>query len=98
MKNTSLMIMMDQLNIYCAIAVLGFGGYMVSKEQMTIGDLVAFYTYLGLFFGPIVSMTNMASAVSDGTVSAERLTKLLDAVPDIKEIPNPKPARTRKGP
>ncbi len=89
MRGVSLAIVMDQLHIYTAIAVLGIGGYMVSKGGMSIGELIAFYSYIAMFFGPVVTMTNFAPAISDGSVSAERLLKLMDAVPEIKEIEKP---------
>ena len=89
MKNVALWIIMDQLSIYSIVTVLGIGGYMVSKGTLTIGELVAFYAYMQMFFGPVVQMTNFAPALSDGSVSAERLLKLMAAVPEIKDKENP---------
>ncbi len=97
MKSVTLSIVMDQIQIYSAIAVLGIGGYMVSQGTMTIGELVAFYSYLGLFFGPITNLTNLAPAISDGTVSAARLMKLIEAAPEIKERENPLKLEHAKG-
>jgi len=97
MKGVTLAIVMDQLNIYTAITVLSVGGYMVSQGSMTIGDLVAFYSYLGMFFGPVVMMTNFAPAISDGSVSAERLMKLMNAAPEVQERENPVHLEHAKG-
>ncbi len=89
MTNVTLAIIMDQLAIYTLVTVLGIGGYMVSTGNLTIGELVAFYAYMQMFFNLVAQMTNFAPAISDGSVSAERLLKLMAAVPEIKEKENP---------
>ena len=89
MRNITLTIIMDQLGIYSSVAVLAIGGYMVSQDTLTIGGLVAFYTYKQMFFNSVVVMTNFAPAISEGAVSAERLSKLMASIPDIKEHENP---------
>ena len=89
MRSITLSIVMDQLSIYSSVAVLGLGGYMVSQGTMTVGELVAFYTYMQMFFGPVTAMTGFAPAISEGSVSAERLSKLMAAVPEVKEKDNP---------
>lgn len=89
MRNITLSIVMDQLAIYTSVAVLGIGGYMVSEGSLTIGALVAFYSYKQMFFNSVIALTNFAPAISEGSVSAERLTKLMAAVPEIKEKEHP---------
>ncbi len=89
MRSISLNIIMDQISIYTLVAVLGFGGYMVTQNQMTLGDLVAFYTYMQMFFGPVVALTGFAPAISEGAVSAERLLNLMAYVPEIQEREHP---------
>jgi subfamily B ATP-binding cassette protein MsbA len=88
MRSVALSVIMDQISVYSAVAVLGFGGYMVSQGKMSIGELVAFYTYMQMFFGPVVALTNFAPTISEGSVSAERLLNLMAAVPEIKEREN----------
>ncbi|MDR0931454.1 MAG: ABC transporter ATP-binding protein/permease [Victivallales bacterium] len=78
-------IVMDQISNYTLISVLGFGGYLVSQGKMTLGELVAFYTYMNMLFGPLMMLTNFAPTISEGAVSAERLSMLMSSVPEIKE-------------
>ncbi len=89
MRNISLQIVMDQLNMYSSVALLGIGGYMVTKGSLTIGELVAFYSYKQIFFASVAQLTNFAPAISEGAVSAERLSVLMAAVPDIVEKEDP---------
>ena len=89
MRSILLTIVMDQISIYTLITVLGVGGYLVSQGRLSVGDLVAFYSYIGMFFGPVVMMTNLVPSISEGSVSAERLMKLMETMPEIKEPENP---------
>jgi subfamily B ATP-binding cassette protein MsbA len=89
MRSIMLMIVMDQISIYTLITVLGVGGYLVSQGRMTIGDLVAFYSYVGMFFSPVVALTNLVPVLSEGSVSAERLMKLMDTMPEVKDPTHP---------
>jgi subfamily B ATP-binding cassette protein MsbA len=89
MRSIMLTIVMDQISIYTLITVLGVGGYLVSQGRLSIGDLVAFYSYIGMFFGPVVMMTNLVPAISEGSVSAERLMKLMETMPEVKDPENP---------
>ena len=47
MKGVYCWIIADIINICSVVTVLGAGGYMVSRGRMSLGDFVAFYTYLG---------------------------------------------------
>ena len=42
-----------------------------------------------MFFGPVVMMTNLVPAISEGSVSAERLMKLMETMPEVKDPENP---------
>ncbi len=89
MRGFILNIVMDLISIHTLVVVLGFGGYLVSQGRMTLGELVAFYTYMQMFFGPVIQLTNFAPAISEGAVSAERLQILMAHVPEIKEREHP---------
>ncbi len=89
MKNIMCWLITEQIHIYCIVTALGWGGYLVSKGEMTIGSLVAFYSYLQMLAGPLINITSLSPAISDGTTSAERLMKLMEATPEIKECEKP---------
>ena len=64
---------------------------------MTIGQLVAYYTYFTMLTGPVSSLSSMANVISAGMVSVERIGKLLDAVPEIKQAKNPRTLENPQG-
>jgi len=68
--------------------VLGYGGSLVMRQEITVGELAAFILYLGMFFGPIQTMGDLYNAVLSTAASAERIFQLLDTEPQIKDRTN----------
>jgi ATP-binding cassette subfamily B protein len=58
--------------------ILGVGGYLVLKHQLTPGDVVMFVTYVGRVFEPIDNLTSLATTVQEHIVSVSRAAKLLE--------------------
>lgn len=69
------------------------GGIMVINGQMTFGTLIAFTGYLGMFYGPLQWLTNLADSVPRSLTAAERIFEVLDTEPEVadsdKAIPLP---------
>ena len=62
---------------------------MVAHGNMTIGEFVAFYTYLGMMLNPIIQLSGLSTVISNGLVGADRIATLLDTIPEIKEAEDP---------
>jgi len=77
--------------------VLGYGGYLVMQNQITVGELAAFILYLGMFFGPIQTMGDLYNAVLSSAASAERIFQLLDTEPQVKNRPGAEPLPPIRG-
>lgn len=74
-----------------AIAIiLWYGGGEVLQQRLTLGELVAFISYMRLFFQPLRELAQKYSVVQSAMASAERIFQLLDAQSAIKqaELPN----------
>lgn len=67
--------------------ILGYGGTLVMRQQITVGELAAFVLYLGMFFGPIQTMGDLYNAVLSTAASAERIFQLLDTEPQVQDRP-----------
>ena len=72
------------------LLVVLFGGLQVIGGTLSIGELVAFNAYLAVLIQPVFAFGFIASFVSRGAVSAERVFEVLDAENDVKELPNAK--------
>lgn len=72
-----------------AIALaLGLGGYQVLRGTLTVGGLVAFYTYLNRVFDPIRDMVDMYSRLQRANASIRRVMTLMAETPDVVERPD----------
>lgn len=71
--------------------VLGYGGHQVLAGSLTVGGLVAFYTYLSRIFGPAQTLVSLYSALHRAQASIRRLVSLLDTEPSIVDPAAPRP-------
>lgn len=67
--------------------ILGYGGSLVLRHEITVGELAAFLLYLGMFFGPIQTMGDLYNALLSTAASAERIFQLLDTPPAVHNEP-----------
>jgi ATP-binding cassette subfamily B protein len=65
--------------------LLGIGGDMVLRNQLSIGALVAFFLYLNRFFQPIQLLVQQYSSLQQGRSSVIRLRELLETAPSVDE-------------
>lgn len=63
--------------------ILGYGGTLAMRNEITVGELAAFILYLGMFFGPIQTMGDLYNAFLSAAASAERIFQLLDTKPQV---------------
>ena len=66
--------------------VLGFGGYLVTRGRLSLGELVAFTTYMAQLAQPVRMMGVIAPVVGMAAASGERIVELLDAEGGILEV------------
>ncbi|MGQ9585210.1 MAG: ABC transporter ATP-binding protein [Anaerolineae bacterium] len=79
------------------VIVLWFGGGQVIGGRLTIGQLVAFNTYLGLLMMPIGMLGMIMAMISRAGASAERVFEILDAQSEVREAPDARPIPPVRG-
>jgi len=79
----------DYLNLLVYLLTIGLGMTMVRSSNMTLGEFVAFYTYVGMFVAPISALSIYAIDISRGMTGARRINNLLNVIPEIKEPAKP---------
>jgi ATP-binding cassette subfamily B protein len=77
--------------------ILWYGGGEIIREQLTLGELVAFFAYMRLFFQPMRELSQKYSIVQSAMASAERIFQLLDTRSSINAPPRPLPGELIKG-
>ena len=64
------------------------GGWMVIHDQLTIGQLVAFSTYMGFLYSPMVRLSDMHAVVQQASTSLEKIYEVLDTPSFVTEGPH----------
>lgn len=65
-----------------------FGGNLVLRGSISLGDFIAFNTYLVMIMTPIVSISKVITIFQRGMASLERLNEIFSIQPDIAEKSN----------
>lgn len=84
---------MNAAFLLTALLVLGVGGYQVLHSVLTIGGLVAFYSYQTRIFEPVSVATDIYSRAQRVGASIRRVRNILDqesVVPDFGTIVEPR--------
>ena len=77
--------------------IIWYGGSEVLKNEVTIGTLAAFISYMRLFFRPIRELSQKYSIIQSALASAERIFELLDTRPETELISGNKRLRKIEG-
>ena len=79
------------------ILILLYGGQLVINEQLTLGALVAFTTYIGQLVAPVRRLGWIIAAISQAVASGERVFEILDAESEVEDAPDAVPIGPVKG-
>ena len=71
-----------------SVLVLGFGGYLVIQDRITLGSFVAFNAYLVMLIWPMIALGWVVSIFQRGAASMKRMNGVLDTVPDVQSPPS----------
>jgi ATP-binding cassette subfamily B protein len=77
--------------------LLYYGGYQISSEALTFGELVAFIQLVQRFYNPIRDLAEKYNILQSSMASSERIFKLLDTEPEIVDRAETSKPRMFKG-
>jgi ATP-binding cassette subfamily B protein len=80
--------LMDLIVNSGTVIILLYGGWLVINRQITIGELVAFTTYLAQLASPVRTMGRVIPAIIMAAAAGERIFAVLDAEPEVRDAPN----------
>ena len=80
--------MMVLFSNFSLAIVLYLGGRKTIMEDITPGDFVAFISYLGLLTWPMMALGWVTNLIQRGRASLDRIHKILQIVPDIRDEDN----------
>ncbi len=70
------------------VLVFWLGATLIETGTITPGLLVAFTSYVSMFWQPIMNISNFYNQLVTNMSGAERIFEILDIDPDIKDRPN----------
>ena len=70
------------------LITLIYGGYLTINRSITVGQFVAFNSYIGMLVWPMISVGECVSSMSQGLASLGRIRTILHEVPDISDTPD----------
>lgn len=73
------------------------GGHSVLEDRISLGTLMAFLGYVGMFYGPISAISMFSNWVTGFLSSAQRVFEILDAQVTLSVPKNPKPLPDLRG-
>ncbi|MEW6686994.1 MAG: ABC transporter ATP-binding protein [Candidatus Edwardsbacteria bacterium] len=60
------------------LLILGYGSYLMLHGELTLGALVALFSYVSMFFGPIQNLIDSSIELNQMLVSLDRLEEILE--------------------
>jgi len=73
-----------------SVIVVGFGGFLAYKAQLSVSEIVGFLLYLALFYAPITGIAQLLESAQQSLAGAERVIEILDAPQSVKDKPGSK--------
>jgi ATP-binding cassette subfamily B protein len=78
-----------------SVVVLWWGGGMVVRQEISLGQLVAFFAYLEMLTWPMIAFGWVVNIYQRGAASMKRLAVILDSEPEILDGPDIAPFHPR---
>lgn len=73
------------------VLAFAFGAYFIIRQEMTVGSLVTFVSYIGLLYGPIIAVSSVFQQINNATVSIDRFDEIMQQVAEVKDEKDAKP-------
>lgn len=67
------------------VLTIFFGTYFIQNGRITVGDLIAYISYLSMMAWPLIAVGRLVNTLERGNASWDRVAELLDEVPAISE-------------
>jgi subfamily B ATP-binding cassette protein MsbA len=69
-------------------ALLAYGAVLAILGHVSLGTVVAFVAYVGMFYMPVRNISQVNDTIQRALAAADRIFELLDTEPDLADAPN----------
>jgi ATP-binding cassette subfamily B protein len=77
----------DLLSSVATAIVLGYGGFLVFDDAMTVGTLFAFLLYVSNFFDPVQELSQLYNTFLSAMAALDKIMDVLDEEPEVVDAP-----------
>lgn len=78
-----------------SLLTLLYGGYLAIHGEITVGQFIAFNSYISMLVWPMMAVGECITSISQGMASLRRIVHIHDAKPDIVDGPEADASITR---
>lgn len=89
--------MLDLIANLATVIIIWYGGLQVIRGGLTLGELVAFITYLAQLAAPIRRLGFIIPSIAMASASAERVFEILDEETQVEEAADARPLPPLRG-
>lgn len=79
------------------LTTLVFGGFLISKGLMNVGDLAMYALYIGIFISPIQILVELTEMMQKGLSGFRRFLDVMDTKPEIEDAKDATPLTNVQG-
>ena len=71
--------------VFASALIIGIGGWLVHRGDVTLGTVVAFTLLLSSLFDPVQQLSQLYNGVQSAAAALHKLFAILDATPEVDE-------------
>jgi subfamily B ATP-binding cassette protein MsbA len=60
-----------------SVLIMGYGGWLILQNQITVGELVSFALFMGFLIAPVIQMANIGTQMTEAFAGLDRTAELL---------------------
>jgi ABC-type multidrug transport system fused ATPase/permease subunit len=77
----------DFLSALATAVVIGYGGWLASHGQISVGTLLAFVLYLSNFFEPVQQLSQLYNTFLAAVAALDKIMEVIDEEPEVRDQP-----------
>ena len=75
----------DFLSAVATAVVIGYGGWLASRGEISVGTLLAFVLYLSNFFDPVQQLSQLYNTFLAAVAALDKIMEVIDEEPEVRD-------------
>jgi ABC-type multidrug transport system fused ATPase/permease subunit len=75
----------DFLSALATAVVIGYGGWLASQDEISVGTLLAFVLYLSNFFDPVQQLSQLYNTFLAAVAALDKIMDVIDEEPEVRD-------------